>query len=141
MGSKIVTASVTPNGYADAALPLSDEPLKDVDEYQFVMPHEESMSVNEFLNILEASPKTGILQNLLFNKLLSKKSLQIRLIVLNSFIVDQLRIIATTVFLVIRMYIMFKSKTQISLMNGRIFWMILKRFHGQLKHLGNRLTL
>ena len=63
MGSKIVTASVTPNGYADAALPLSDEPLKDA--YQFVMPHEESMTVNEFLNILEASPKTGILQNLL----------------------------------------------------------------------------
>ena len=66
MGSKIVTASVTPNGYADAALPLSDEPLKDA--YQFVMPHEESMSVNEFLNILEASPKTGILQNLLVDK-------------------------------------------------------------------------
>lgn len=57
VGSKIVTASVTPNGYADAALPLSDEPLKDA--YQFVMPHEESMTVNEFLNILEASPKTG----------------------------------------------------------------------------------
>ena len=121
MGSKIVTASVTPNGYADAALPLSDKPLKDVDEYQFVMPHEESMSVNEFLNILEASPKTGILQNFLVDKLLSKLSLQIRLTVLNSFIVDQLRIIATTVFLAIRMYTMFKSKTQISLMNGRIF--------------------
>ena len=68
VGSKIVTASVTPNGYADAALPLSDEPIKDVDEYQFVMPHEESMSVNEFLNILEASPKPGILQNLLVDK-------------------------------------------------------------------------
>ena len=135
MGSKIVTASVTPNGYADAALPLSDEPLKDA--YQFVMPHEESMSVNEFLNILEASPKTGILQNLLIDKLLPKKSLQIRLTVLNSFIVDQLRIIATTVFLVIRMYTMFKSKIQILRMNGRICWMILKRFHGQLKHLGN----
>ena len=66
VGSKIVTASVTPNGYADAALPLSDEPLKDA--YQFVMPHEESMTVNEFLNILEASPKTGILQNLLVDK-------------------------------------------------------------------------
>ena len=70
MGSKIVTASVTPNGYADAALPLSDEPLKDA--YQFVMPHEESMTVNEFLNILEASPKTGILQNLLVDKYCKK---------------------------------------------------------------------
>ena len=93
MGSKIVTASVTPNGYADAALPLSDEPLKDVDEYQFVMPHEESMSVNEFLNILEASPKTGILQNLLFDKYYQKYKYgvpQILLTVLNSFIVDQL---------------------------------------------------
>ena len=61
LGQNQVTVSITPNGYADAALPIRDDLISARDlEYQFVMPHEEKISVNEFLNLLEAAPKKGI---------------------------------------------------------------------------------
>jgi hypothetical protein len=63
LGSNHVTVSVTPNGYADAALPIKKGNTNDTNiKYQFVMPHEEQMSVDMFLNLLEAAPKQGILK-------------------------------------------------------------------------------
>ena len=60
LGTNMVTVSVTPNGYADAALPISPRDTNYSNKkYQFVMPHEEQMSVDAFLNLLEAAPKTG----------------------------------------------------------------------------------
>ena len=56
----LVTVSITPNGYADAALPLHDDSFNDKNsKFQFVMPHEEQMTVEKFLDILEASPGKG----------------------------------------------------------------------------------
>jgi len=53
----LVTVSITPNGYADAALPLHDDSFNDKNsKFQFVMPHEEQITVEKFLDILEASP-------------------------------------------------------------------------------------
>ena len=55
--------SVTPNGYADAALPIKEGHTNNKNiKYQFVMPHEEQMSVDIFLNLLEAAPEQGILK-------------------------------------------------------------------------------
>ena len=59
MGTKNVTVSITPNGYADAALPIYGQD-HDVPNYKFVMPYEEEMSVNQFLNLLEETPEKGI---------------------------------------------------------------------------------
>ena len=59
VGTKNVTVSITPNGYADAAVPIND-PDNDVPTYKFVMPYEEEMSVNQFLNLLEETPEKGI---------------------------------------------------------------------------------
>ena len=60
LGTNLVTVSVTPNGYADAALPISPRDTNYLNKkYQFVMPHEEQMSVDAFLNLLEAAPNTG----------------------------------------------------------------------------------
>ena len=56
----LVTVSVTPNGYADAALPLHDDHSNEKNsKFQFVMPHEEQITVEKFLEILEASPGEG----------------------------------------------------------------------------------
>ena len=60
MGTKTVTVSVTPNGYADAALPINDPDNDIVSNYKFVMPYEEEMSVNQFLSLLEETPEKGI---------------------------------------------------------------------------------
>ena len=63
LGSKNVTVSVTPNGYADAALPIKEVYRNNTSiKHQFVMPHEEQMSVDMFLNLLEAAPDQGILK-------------------------------------------------------------------------------
>ena len=56
----LVTVSITPNGYADAALPLHDDHFNEKNsKFQFVMPHEEQITVEKFLEILEASPGKG----------------------------------------------------------------------------------
>ena len=60
MGTKNVTVSITPNGYADAAVPTNDPDNDVVSNYKFVMPYEEEMSVNQFLNLLEETPEKGI---------------------------------------------------------------------------------
>jgi len=58
LGNNLVTVSVTPNGYADAALPIENRPINAQDKkYQFVMPHEEQIPVSEFLKLLETAPK------------------------------------------------------------------------------------
>ena len=61
IGGNRVTVSVTPNGYADAALPIESAGANnETENYQFVMPHEEEISVDRFLNVLEATPETGM---------------------------------------------------------------------------------
>ena len=55
-----VTVSITPNGYADAALPINKENKdEEKSQYLFVMPHEEQITVRKFLEILETSPGKG----------------------------------------------------------------------------------
>jgi len=58
-----VTVSVTPNGYADAAIPWAEKGQKEYENgdlnFKFVMPHEEEMTAKEFLDILEATADTG----------------------------------------------------------------------------------
>ena len=68
IGSKIVTVSVTPNGYADAALPIIGGITNDENtNHQFVMPHEEEITVNQFLNLLEACPNKRMLVSTRFD--------------------------------------------------------------------------
>ena len=51
IGNLKVTVSVTPTGYADSAV---FNPESDVgDSVKFLMPHEEEMTVNNFLDIIE----------------------------------------------------------------------------------------
>ena len=60
LGSNQVTVSITPNGYADAALPvINNDKGKENTNYQFVMPYEKQIKVEEFLDLLEASPGKG----------------------------------------------------------------------------------
>ena len=55
-----VTVSITPNGYADAALPINKENKdEEKSQYLFVMPHEEQVTVGKFLETLETSPGKG----------------------------------------------------------------------------------
>ena len=63
-----VTVSITPNGYADAALPINEENKdEEKSQYLFVMPHEEQVTVGKFLEILETSSGKGKV-NLLVSK-------------------------------------------------------------------------
>lgn len=65
IGDLKVTVSATPNGYADAIVLTSNDALGDAsnvtkndtsdvdDDAKFLMPHEDEMTMNQFLDIIE----------------------------------------------------------------------------------------
>ena len=52
IGDLKVTVSVTPTGYADSAVFNPDSDIGD-SSVKFLMPHEEEMTVNTFLDVIE----------------------------------------------------------------------------------------